>query len=196
MSHGVPGFCWREGRPRWIASARLRALGAKGVSLQDADGQYLDLRAALSAAREINRKWGVVAPARPAKPQPKRERSGDHADSGYVYFVAVGSFVKIGWSSQPFGRAADVDRGQPEPPNFILVCRGGRFMETLLHRTFRRHRVKGEWFRRSPELDFVMVEAVVSGGLDLVALERLQDLQSHGDAVRRSEASPSHGKLK
>lgn len=55
-SHGAAPANWqyRDGRPRWIPSPRLRAAGWKGFDLRDNKGAYLGKGASIDAAERIN----------------------------------------------------------------------------------------------------------------------------------------------
>lgn len=51
---GIPhGWAWRDGRPRWIPSPTLRALGWKGGDLKDARGQWLARGPSITRAEAI-----------------------------------------------------------------------------------------------------------------------------------------------
>jgi hypothetical protein len=51
---GVPaGWHWRDGRPRWIPSPALRALGFKGRDLKDDKGRWLSRGASIDAAQAL-----------------------------------------------------------------------------------------------------------------------------------------------
>lgn len=45
---------WRDGRPRWVPSPKLRAAGLQGRDLKDAAGNWLPKGAAIDAAEAIN----------------------------------------------------------------------------------------------------------------------------------------------
>ena len=64
-------FKWRDGRPRWEPGPGLRAKGWKGQNLQDEDGRWLGLEAAIAAAGAINTQ---VATSAPGKTKPQRRR--------------------------------------------------------------------------------------------------------------------------
>lgn len=92
------------------------------------------------------------APRRPeSEPQELRESC--------VYFIRCGEFVKIGTTT--CGAQARFD-GMQLPPNAELVaymtgC--GPMQEYALHTMFAAHRVKGEWFTSSPELEALIQRA-------------------------------------
>lgn len=50
----VPFFVWRDGRPRWVPSPKLRRLGFKGRDLKDDRGQWLSKGAAIDACEALN----------------------------------------------------------------------------------------------------------------------------------------------
>lgn len=50
----VPGLVWRDGRPRWVPSPRLRKLGKKGINLKRASGEWMTEAEAIETARRIN----------------------------------------------------------------------------------------------------------------------------------------------
>lgn len=62
-----PYFKWRDGRPRWEPGPGLRARGVKGCDLKDEQGRWLDIGAAIAAARKRNADLaaGVGAAATP-----------------------------------------------------------------------------------------------------------------------------------
>lgn len=65
----LPQFLkWRDGRPRWEPSPRLRAAGYMGRDLKDADGAWLNFWEACKAAETINDQ--VVAKAPEIKSRP------------------------------------------------------------------------------------------------------------------------------
>lgn len=82
MKLRIPYLKWRAGRPRWEPGPSLRGKGWKGRNLRDDAGEWLDLSAAIEAARAMNaevagwraaggQKRRAAAPLRPS-------RTGDH----------------------------------------------------------------------------------------------------------------------
>lgn len=54
MKLKIPYLKWRAGRPRWEPGPSLRGKGWKGRDLRDEAGEWLDLTAAIEAARALN----------------------------------------------------------------------------------------------------------------------------------------------
>jgi hypothetical protein len=71
---------------------------------------------------------------------------------GYVYFIAGGPFVKIGWTSCLAGRIAALQTGNPYKLEMLASHPGTFTTERTLHYRFRRHRTQDEWFALSPEI--------------------------------------------
>ena len=71
-----------------------------------------------------------------------------------VYFIRdAGGDVKIGYSERdPFGRLATMQTGNPRALTLLATIPGDRSVERELHDKFSPLRVRGEWFRGTPEL--------------------------------------------
>lgn len=67
----------------------------------------------------------------------------------YVYFLRIGSRVKIGTTTNVDERIAALKTGMPGKPVLSYVAKGGRQLEASLHRKFAADRIHGEWFRFS-----------------------------------------------
>lgn len=157
MSHGVKNFHWRNGRPRWIPSPRLRREGAKGKDLLNAAGAWLPLYEAMVAAHAINRYWGVAEPA----PQPPAEQREPLAEgAGFVYFLLVGTAVKIGFSRSPLGRVSDIQANNPSALTMLVVVPGTMRDERAIHDALAADRMQGEWFHASARAINVMLRSV------------------------------------
>jgi hypothetical protein len=80
---------------------------------------------------------------------PDRERQ----DRFTVYFVGgdVGA-IKIGLARNPHRRIKGLQCGSPIPLKILATVSGGRRLEMAYHRRFAVHRLHGEWFARSPEI--------------------------------------------
>ena len=157
MSHGVPYFVWRDGRPRWVPGSYVRAAGFKGRDLKDGKGKWLQLEAALDMARSLNIRANVTADFRgpsgverpthlPPHLRPSHQRIGPPRQ-GYVYFLVSGDQVKIGFSTNPFGRARALKTSIAHPISCLVAVQGDSDDERYLHWILRRHRLNGEWFR-------------------------------------------------
>jgi DNA-binding transcriptional regulator YdaS (Cro superfamily) len=75
-----------------------------------------------------------------------------------VYFARAGDAVKIGTAKNPAKRLATLQCGVAEILHVERLMEGGREVETALHRRYAGQRLRGEWFRWSPDMLTVMVE--------------------------------------
>lgn len=75
------------------------------------------------------------APARKSEP-----------NSGLVYFVKSGDWVKIGVTSNLTRRLAALQTGSPLGIKLLLTLSGGKTLEQKFHQAFRELRHNGEWF--------------------------------------------------
>lgn len=71
---------------------------------------------------------------------------------GYVYFLVTDRFVKIGFSTRPFGRASALKTGLAEEMTSFVIVKGTRKDESRLHAEFAGARVNGEWFALNSKL--------------------------------------------
>ncbi len=84
----------------------------------------------------------VAAP--PDKPARKR--------SAFVYFIQDDLQVKIGHSVNPRARLRELQCATHRVLKLLATCKGGQQRERLLHKKFAKHRLKGEWFKLSPQI--------------------------------------------
>lgn len=71
-----------------------------------------------------------------------------------VYFITSRDLdmVKIGWANNPMWRLKTLQTACPLPLTLEGAIPGGARKEAQLHKKFARARVRGEWFRLTPEL--------------------------------------------
>ena len=71
-----------------------------------------------------------------------------------VYFISTVSDgpIKIGTTRQMDLRLKAVQAANHEELNLIVALPGSYKQEAMLHRAFCRDHIRGEWFRRTPEL--------------------------------------------
>lgn len=72
-----------------------------------------------------------------------------------LYFIetqCAERFIKIGISSDAHTRASKMQMDCPYELKLLKLVPGGAHMEYELHARFAADRVRGEWFRRTPEL--------------------------------------------
>lgn len=74
----------------------------------------------------------------------------------HVYFIQSvrGGPVKIGTARDPESRLLSLQTAHPYPLRIIgLIPHGGVRTERLLHRRFADHRMNGEWFEWTPDME-------------------------------------------
>lgn len=76
----------------------------------------------------------------------------DMIEPGWVYFMEMGSFIKIGWASWPAQRRDTLQIGNPYDIKILGGFPGTKANEAGLHVLFAHAHHRGEWFKRSPGL--------------------------------------------
>jgi len=75
---------------------------------------------------------------------------------GHVYFIRVGDFIKIGWSTRPMDRLRQLQTSHPDELEIMGTIKGERSLEGKIHKRFSKNRVRGEWFEEDgPLLDYI-----------------------------------------
>lgn len=69
---------------------------------------------------------------------------------GYIYFIRAGSKVKIGFSTRPLIRLANLQTSHHEKLEVLGTKPGTKKLEADLHHRFRDFHVRGEWFQAHP----------------------------------------------
>jgi hypothetical protein len=69
----------------------------------------------------------------------------------YVYFIAAGEFIKIGYSRSLRHRLHKLLTDVPDP-ELLWIEDGTVKQEKCFHRQFAHIRARGEWFHKTPEL--------------------------------------------
>jgi hypothetical protein len=164
MSVKIRHLVWRDGRPRFSPGPVARWLGFDGKDLRHPDGAWFTLAECRNfsveitgqiAARKIEaQRAGRTRPA--AEPSPKRLTNED----GFVYFLRSGARVKIGFSKNPWMRAATPLTGLPHGVDAMVMVPGSERDERRLHRELEAFRQRGEWFDVHPKVLEVMHRAV------------------------------------
>jgi hypothetical protein len=81
-----------------------------------------------------------------------------------VYFIQSGKVgpIKIGRTEGNVGsRLANLQTGSPEPLTLLAVVPGGPAVERSIHERFAKLRLRGEWFRREPDLS-LFIEGIIA----------------------------------
>jgi hypothetical protein len=169
MTHGVPYFYWRDGRPRWMASAALRRYGWRGRDLKDANGNWLPLKEAIEACEALNREVaaGNLPPDATAVRRQsllgqvyrRKRRQRMRERVGFVYFIVCGELVKIGFSNNPVKRLDNLMTGMPEEVSAFVSVRGTQRDEARLIESFDADRKRGEWFYLTTRLDNLIAQS-------------------------------------
>lgn len=165
----VTVFADRHGTPR----PRFRRAGFS---------KYLPLDMASEAFRQEYEVCLATAPPTPIR-APKsavgqlRAILRQHGLSGkgeFVYFVIQSGLVKIGFSSSIFTRIRQLSTQSPTRLQLAAAIPGGRAVERRMHEMFAADHVKGEWFRRSSELE-ELIAAIRKSPEHLRTLANLSD---------------------
>lgn len=82
----------------------------------------------------------------------ERKIRTDIIEPGWVYFMEMGSFIKIGWASWPAQRRDTLQIGNPYDIKILGGFPGSKANEAGLHVVFAHAHHRGEWFRSSPGL--------------------------------------------
>jgi hypothetical protein len=104
------------------------------------------------------------------------------AVDGLVYFVTCTTSphypVKIGWTKNLAGRLEKMQGGNPNVLTVLVAVAGTYKDERELHRRFKLHHIRGEWFQRSSDL-----------------LAYIASLTGYNDAYGADEFSPPDGEM-
>lgn len=65
---------------------------------------------------------------------------------GWIYVVGFDKYVKIGFSSRPKYRIADLQSGLPVPIVVHVVFAGTKISEKEIQARFKEFHLRGEWF--------------------------------------------------
>ena len=86
----------------------------------------------------------------------------------FVYFIADGhGRVKIGRSTHPAGRLAQLQTGTGLPLTLIGAIPGDRIVEAQMHERFAERRLQGEWFTQDDNLRAQIDSIIAEIGADL-----------------------------
>lgn len=115
---------------------------------------------------------GRFGAGEPIEPQPVELRT---ERTGLVYYMRMGSLVKIGTSTNLAARCRSLN-----PEEVLTVESGGYPLEQRRHGEFSALRVHGEWFRLEdplvPYIQLLQARFLDSFGMDFAQWKRAQDL--------------------
>lgn len=108
-----------------------------------------------------------------------RTMPNDGRPAGSFVYVATGhNMVKIGVTSNPSARLANLQTGNAFPLNFAFLCvarDNGYTIEAKAHELLAQYRLEGEWFDVAPELAIAAVTgAAAQLGQPVCAVSRDQ----------------------
>lgn len=131
-----------------LDEAMRYALKALRNRAAEGDLEALDALEALAASYRprATAKSGAERQAR------YRERQQAQAGKGKVYFIQVGTYIKIGFSKNPWSRLEQLSTGTPVPPYMLGHMPGTIDLERALHERFAHLRVNREWFSMGLDL--------------------------------------------
>lgn len=115
----------------------------------------------------------------------------EKAVAGYVYFMQMGDFIKIGWSTWPDNRRDGLQTSNPYDIIILGAFPGRTDQESKVHRLFKHLHWRGEWFRQSPGLwAYIAWQKVVwRGNADVISgdLDNVVKLASSGKSVESTK---------
>ena len=88
--------------------------------------------------------------------------TGDRTRDEFVYLITDGPLVKIGYSKDVDRRLRDLQTSTGHNLSVTAYMKGTRQDEKALHRRFKAHRAKGEWFRIEGRLADFMADPVLN----------------------------------
>ena len=75
-----------------------------------------------------------------------------------VYFLGWRHMVKIGFTRSLEQRLDTLRLAMPERGRLVGICWGNRIVEKALHEAFSQHRVHGEWFTKTQEIEAFIIQ--------------------------------------
>lgn len=87
-----------------------------------------------------------------SRPKKINRRSRTFDAQGYIYFVQVAKFIKIGFAVDVGKRIKALQAGCPFPMRLLGTMKGPAYIETRLHERFDNLRRNGEWFSAGKRL--------------------------------------------
>lgn len=91
-----------------------------------------------------------------------------------VYFITCRKtgMVKIGCAYDPFRRLKTLQMGSPTKLKIEALLKGSHKREKQLHKLLAKHRVHGEWFKLSPEIEAIIKEVAKPTRVRMLAERR------------------------
>lgn len=70
--------------------------------------------------------------------------------------------IKIGYATNPTSRLSQLQVGTTDRLDLLLTFAGGLSEEKEIHKALAKHRISGEWFKYSPEVFSVLIDAMAN----------------------------------
>lgn len=154
----------KNGFGYWEPSAAAREAGFKAVACGP-DGEE-----ARGRARKLSEAWDDIRRNRSKFEPPdidaivgNIEPKNRGSDRGYVYFMKVGRFVKIGFSTRPATRMQELHVGQSKDADLLFAVRGTRADEKAIHYSLSGCHSRGEWFEATPSVMALLARSLMAG---------------------------------
>lgn len=102
-----------------------------------------------NAEAQVRYRASLKGPLDRARAVKRDVKARDNNRPGFVYFIQadIGSDIKIGFSTDPCRRMADLQTAASRPLNLLATIPGTVQNEKELHAQFSAHRTVGEWFK-------------------------------------------------
>ena len=86
----------------------------------------------------------------------------------YIYIVKCDEYYKIGYSFNVVNRLNSLQGGNPYPLELILVRKlpEAKYFESVLHNVFKKFRIRGEWFKISPQNIEILIKTITNTSRD------------------------------
>lgn len=101
---------------------------------------------------------------------------------GVIYFIRTRKAIKIGYATDLKKRLTQLQVGNSNPLKVMLTVPGTKEDEALLHHLLREHRIRGEWFKPSPFVTWMIGLTEMRGqvaGLREYLEERIEYLENN-----------------
>ena len=110
----------------------------------------------------------------------------------YIYFIQQGSDgpVKIGMASDVRKRLVALKHANPYKLHLLCSISTHRRMEQIIHRRFKNHRIRGEWFNPSPDI-MSFINKIRKFGYTRIGQKKIQLVLNEGQLWSAIEASPN-----
>lgn len=168
---------WKRANPEKRAAARRRYYERYPEKRREADRRQREARSdfyrrTVTKAVDGQRynAGAVLSMYKEMSTQKKEKLWAIGGIEGWVYFVASGGMVKIGFTNDVTARLRTLRRACALPCELLIAIAGSRRFEIYLHSLFDDYRHHGEWFMFAEDIldfiDFLSVHSVIEGVIE------------------------------